>query len=45
MKPLLILVLALTSCTSNPEANAMIREAAVAAIAEYQRQHPVYPDK
>jgi len=32
---------AMTSCGMSPESEALAREAAAIALAEYQRQHPV----
>lgn len=42
---LLLVTLLLASCASNPEANAIAREAMLIAISEYQRQHPVLDEK
>ena len=42
---LALLALSLTACVSTPENTALTREALLTALAEYQRQHPVSPEK
>jgi type IV pilus biogenesis protein CpaD/CtpE len=32
-------------CASNPTSDAVAREAFATVLAEYQRQHPIHPDK